>query len=155
MRRVPLAVAVAQLLFAVGAFAQDKSAKEEAAVTSVLKSYAAAVEAKDLKQVEQYVVTTADFTMFEGGHVNRGWDDYRDNHLGPELKQFKTIEYVFSDIKPSVGTSLAYATFKYTIAVNMENRSISAKGLATAVLVKGTDGWRIVHMHTSRIPERK
>ncbi len=138
-----------------GAFAQQNSDNQAAAVTETLNKYAAAVQNKNLAEVEKYVVATEAFTMFEGGHINWGWVDYRDNHLGPELKEFKSIQYNFMDIKPHVSGDMAYATLKYHIAVKMAERDVEGEGLATAILVKTPNGWKVQHMHTSHIPPKK
>jgi ketosteroid isomerase-like protein len=136
-------------------FAQQNDDKASTAVTEILNKYAAAVQSKNLSEVEKYVVATDAFTMFEGGHINWGWVDYRDNHLGPELKEFKEIQYSFSDIKTHASGDMAYATFKSHIAVIMESGEVEGESLATAILMKTKDGWKIQHMHTSRIPPKK
>ncbi|MCI0693922.1 nuclear transport factor 2 family protein [candidate division KSB1 bacterium] len=138
-----------------GVFAQQSNDNQAAAVTEILNKYAAAVQSKNLSEVEKYVVATDAFSMFEGGHINWGWIDYRDNHLGPELKEFKEIQYSFSDIKTRVSGDMAYATFKSHIAVKMELREVEGESLATAILMKTADGWKIQHIHTSRIPPKK
>jgi hypothetical protein len=37
--------------------------------------------------------------VIENGNANYGWADYRDNHLGPDLKEVKNVKYALSDIK--------------------------------------------------------
>lgn len=138
-----------------GALAQQNNDNQAAAVTEVLNKYAAAVQSKNLAEVEKYVVATDAFTMFEGSHINWGWVDYRDHHLGPELKEFKEIQYSFSDIKSHVSGDIAYATFKSHIAVKMESREVEGESLATAILLKTAGGWKIQHIHTSHIPPKK
>ena len=133
--------------------AQENNASH--AVKETLKSYAAAIESKDMDEIEKYVVTSEDFTIFEGGHINWGWPDYRDNHLTPELKAFLEFQYNYEDIKAQVMGHMAYATLKYNIAIKMKEREVSGEGLATAVLIKKTGQWKIQHMHTSRIPKRE
>lgn len=128
---------------------------EHEAVEQTLKSYAAAIASKDIAKVEQYVLTDESFTVFEGGHVNNGWADYRDHHLAPELKEFESIRYEYRDIKAEVDAKLAFATFRYRIAVTMKERNIQAEGLGTAILVNTPSGWKIRHLHTSRSPHRK
>ncbi len=136
-------------------FAQPNNDNSSAAVTETLTQYAAAVQSKNLSEVEKYVVATEAFSMFEGGHINWGWVDYRDNHLGPELKEFEEIQYSFSDIEAHVSGDMAYATFKSHIAVKMESREVEGESLATAILMKTANGWKIQHLHTSRIPPKK
>ena len=54
------------------------------AVVQILQSYALAAQSMNLNEMEKYVVTNDDYSVFEGGHINWGWTDYRDHHLGPE-----------------------------------------------------------------------
>lgn len=150
----PIATAVLLTLGLAASAALAQGDKEAAAVTSALANYAAAIQNKDLGAVEKYVVAGDDFSMFEGGHINWGWADYRDHHLGPELKQFLQITYSFAEIKPHVYGQMAYATLKSSIVVKMEGREFEGESLATVVLRKTDDGWKIQHMHTSRIPRR-
>jgi len=135
--------------------AQQNSDNQATAVVETLNKYAAAVQSKNLAEVEKYVVATEAFSMFEGSHLNWDWADYRDNHLGPELKEFKSIQYSFHDIKPHVSGDMAYATFKSHIAVKMESREVEGESLVTAILMKTAAGWKIQHIHTSRIPPKK
>jgi ketosteroid isomerase-like protein len=69
--------------------------------------------------------------------------------------KLKIIHYSFHDVKPHVSGDMAYATLKYHIAVKMESREVEGEGLATAILMKTANGWKIQHMHTSRIPPKK
>ncbi len=50
---------------------------------------------------------------------------------------------------------MAYATFNSHIAVKMESREVEGESLATAILTKTAEGWKIQHMHTSRIPPKQ
>ena len=92
-------------------------------------------------------------TIFENGHANYGWVDYRDNHLVPEMGEMKNTKYEFGDIKIRLAGSTAWAILKYTIAADvMENgkaRHVEGGGLGTAILEKRAEGWRIVHWHSS------
>jgi ketosteroid isomerase-like protein len=146
---------IISLVLVSAVFAQQNDDKASTAVTEILNKYAAAVQSKNLSEVEKYVVATDAFAMFEGGHINWGWVDYRDNHLGPELKEFKEIQYSFSEIKTHASGDMAYATFKSHIAVIMESGEVEGESLATAILMKTKDGWKIQHMHTSRIPPQR
>ncbi len=135
--------------------ANQSFSDDAGAVEQTLVNYAAAIQSKNMSEIEKYVVTTDAFTIFEGGHINWGWQDYRDNHIGPELKQFLEIKYSFSDIKVKVYGNAAYAIFETSIAVKMETRNFDSEGLATAILIKTNGNWKIQHMHTSRIPKKK
>ncbi len=149
-----IALVACSLLLTGAAAAMAQANADSLAVVTTLHNYAAAVESKDLAQVEKYVVTNDAFTMFEGGHINWGWADYRDHHLGPELERFLSIQYAYQDIRAHVMGDMAYATLKYRIAIKMAEREGEGEGLATAILTREGGSWKIRHMHTSRIPRR-
>lgn len=122
---------------------------EVRAVTNVLTQEASAVERGDLATLDKLWANTADVTVFESGHANYGWDDYRNHHLAPELKEFKNTKYSFSDLKVKVDGKTAWATFKYSLSAEMGTRKIESGGLGTAILEKREGKWRIVHWHSS------
>lgn len=122
---------------------------EVKAVTDVLTREAVAVEKGDLAALDKIWANTEDVTVFESGHANYGWNDYRNTHLAPELKEFKNTKYSFSDLKVKVEGKTAWATFKYSLAAEMGTRKIESGGLGTAVLEKRDGKWRIVHWHSS------
>ena len=57
----------------------------------------AAFNAKDLDKLATFY--HPDVTIYEGGGVNNGWVDYRDRHLGPELKSFENLQFSHSNTK--------------------------------------------------------
>ena len=128
------------------AAAQDESA----VVLQWLVTYDAAFNAKDLERLASFY--HPDVTIYEGAGINNGWADYRDHHLGPELKAFQNLQFAHTDTKVTVhpGGQSAYATSRYTLKAKMGERDIDSEGLATYVLIKGSDGtWQIRHSHTS------
>ncbi len=127
-------------------YAQTNEVK---AVTDVMMSEAVAVEKGDLAALDKIWANTEDVTVFESGHANYGWNDYRNTHLAPELKEFKNTKYSFSDLKIKVDGKTAWATFKYSLAAEMGTRKVESGGLGTAVLEKRDGKWRIVHWHSS------
>ena len=123
---------------------------DAAGVESWLRAYDAAFNAKDLEKLASFY--HPEVTIFEGGGVNNGWIDYRDRHLGPELKTFENLEFGHSNTKVTVlpGGQSAYATSEYSIKAKMGERVLDSGGLETLVLVKAGDGtWKIRHSHTS------
>ena len=120
-----------------------------------LRAYDAAFVAKDLAKLAAFY--HPDVTIFEGGGVNNGWVDYRDRHLGPELKEMQNLSFAHSNVKAHVladGKS-AYVTSDYAIKAKMAERDMDSGGLETLVLVKADDGaWKIRHSHTSSRPRR-
>jgi ketosteroid isomerase-like protein len=122
---------------------------EVKAVTDVMTREAVAVEQGDLAALDKIWANSEDVTVFESGHANYGWNDYRNTHLAPELKEFKNTKYSFSDMKVKVDGKTAWAIFKYSLAAEMGTRKIESGGLGTAVLEKREGKWRIVHWHSS------
>ncbi len=118
-------------------------------VREVLVQSTTAFERADMAALEKTWANDASVTVFESGHANYGWADYRDNHLGPEMKEMKNTKYTLSDIKIKVSGDTAWATFKYTISAEVGARHVDGAGLGTAVLEKRGQDWKIVHWHSS------
>ncbi|HEX7283587.1 MAG TPA: nuclear transport factor 2 family protein [Vicinamibacterales bacterium] len=131
-------------------------AGDAGAIEAWLKGYDAAFLAKDLDKLATFY--HPDVTIYEGGGINNGWADYRDRHLGPELKAFSNLQFAHSDHKITVlpGGQSAYATSRYIIKAKMGDRDLDSEGLETLVLLKMPDGsWKIRHSHTSSRPARR
>src|SRR5688572_31839982 len=127
-----------------------QSTGDAAAVEMWLRGYDAAFLAKDLDKLATFY--HPDVTIYEGGGINNGWIDYRDRHLGPELKSFEDLQFGHSNTRVTVlpGGQSAYATSEYSIKAKMGERVLDSGGLETLVLVKASDGtWKIRHSHTS------
>ncbi|HKP39324.1 MAG TPA: nuclear transport factor 2 family protein [Pyrinomonadaceae bacterium] len=128
-------------------------ANEETAVRDTLMKSASSFETNDMPAATQVWANDESLTVFESGHANYGWKDYRDNHLGPEMAEMKNTKYAFSDIRVHLAGKTAWATFKYTISAdvadNGKQRHVDGAGLGTAVLESRDGQWRIVHWHSS------
>jgi uncharacterized protein (TIGR02246 family) len=130
--------------FAIGATAQT----QESEVTAFFKAYDAAFNAKDLNKLA--TLYHPDVTVFEGSGINRGWIDYRDTHLGPELKSFQNLQWAHSNVVVHpLGESAAYVTADYTIKYQVGEKPVDSGGIATHVLVKEQGQWKIRHSHTA------
>lgn len=120
----------------------------DADVLAFFKAYDAAFNAKDLTKLA--TLYHPDVTIFEGGGINRGWADYRDNHLGPELKAFQDLQWAHSNIiVHTLGPAAAYVTADYSIKYKTTERAVDSGGIATHVLVKDGGQWKIRHSHTA------
>ena len=126
---------------------------DEAAVRDVLLRSASSFEKNDTAEATKVWVNDESLTVFESGHANYGWADYRDHHLFPEMVEMKNTKYAFSDMKIHLAGKTAWATFKYTISAdtmsNGQQRHVDGGGLATAILEQRDGQWRIVHWHSS------
>jgi len=143
--RIASAAAIALALSA-GLAAQSKPTGAD--IAAFFKAYDAAFNARDLDKLA--TMYHADVTIFEGSGINRGWVDYRDNHLGPELKSFQDLQWAHSNIVVHVlGETAAYVTADYTIKYKTGDRVVDSGGIATHVLVKEGGAWKIRHSHTA------
>jgi ketosteroid isomerase-like protein len=130
---------------AVGATPAQMQASD---IMGFFKAYDAAFKAKDLNKLA--TLYHADVTIFEGSGINRGWVDYRDNHLGPELKSFQNLQWAHSNIVVHpLGESAAYVTADYSIKYQAGERAVDSGGIATHVLVREQGHWKIRHSHTA------
>jgi ketosteroid isomerase-like protein len=135
------------------AYRANAYADDETAVREVLMQSAVSFEKNDLAMASQVWANDESLTVFESGHANYGWADYRDHHLVPEMGEMKNTKYSFSDIKIHLAGKTAWATFKYTISAdvpdNGKTRHVDGGGLGTAVLEQRDGRWQIVHWHSS------
>lgn len=150
------AAALVTLGLLLPALAAAQSATDAAVIEAWLKGYDAAFNARDLEKLATFY--HPEVTIYEGGGINNGWLDYRDHHLGPELKAFENLQFGHRDVTVTMlaGGQAAYATSRYSLKARMKDREIDSEGLATYLLMKGADGgWRIRHSHTSSRPARR
>jgi ketosteroid isomerase-like protein len=152
-RIAPLVVLTVFGFIAAISYQATAHADDEAAVRDALVKSAASFEKNDLAMASQVWVNDESLTVFESGHANYGWADYRDHHLVPEMGEMKNTKYGFTDIKIHLAGKTAWATFKYTISADVgetgKTRHVDGGGLATAVLEQHDGQWRIVHWHSS------
>lgn len=116
-----------------------------------MTAYDRAFDSRDVGRLAAFY--DPDVTIFEGGSTNTGWPDYRDNHIGPELKEMEALDFVHENVSfhlLDADGRAAYVTAEYRLKARVEGRDVDALGLETLVLVKDRTGaWRIRHSHTS------
>ncbi len=125
---------------------------DEANAAMVLQALFAAAERSDLKALDTLYAGDS-LTVVEGAGINRGWADYRDHHLAPELKEMKNFQYRPVDIEMHVAGNVGWAIFRYTLKAEMGGRMIDNVGRGTAILVRRGTGanarWIVRHTQTS------
>ncbi|MBO6793130.1 MAG: nuclear transport factor 2 family protein [Balneolaceae bacterium] len=123
---------------------------KENAVKEVLKAYKSALENLDVSNTQH--LFAEDATVFENGKFEGTYQDYLDNHIGPELGHFK--EFSFNNYEVSIrlegDMAVAHETYTYKIVLDDEEpRIVERQGVATSVL-KNFDGeWKIIQNHGS------
>ena len=131
--------------------AQSASQSEGVAALAVVKSFEAGLQARDLKQIEKTVAE--DIVVFENGHRNDGWVDFRDNHLAHELQEpappMKT-ELVKSKVTPQMAWIYTHSEFRVKTKAGSE---VTATLWSIYVLEKRAAVWKIAVLDWSiRIP---
>jgi ketosteroid isomerase-like protein len=149
IRTLTVTVLAIMVAAGMGLFANASVQDQSDVVRDVLMRSAAAFERGDMATMEKLWAGDESVTVFESGHANYGWADYRDRHLGPEMKEMKNTKYTLSDMRVNVSGNTAWATFKYAISADIGTRHVDGSGLGTAVLEKRGKDWRIVHWHSS------
>jgi ketosteroid isomerase-like protein len=144
MRKLLMACLLLATVTAVFAQTDNKES-----VKSVLNNYKQAIEKLDTTGVINLFVK--DSKVFEQASDEGTIGHYLEHHLGPELKEFKS--FAFSNYKVDVTVAGEYAfsteTYNYTIILANDAKEIKSQGVATSVLRKTKDGWKIVQTHSS------
>ena len=123
-------------------------------VAAWLESFDAAFRAKDLDKLAAFY--HPDVTIYEGTGVNNGWPNYRDTHLGPELKSFSGLEFGHSHATAHMlGEHAAYATSEFFLKAQMNGKPIEVIGRETLVLEHVNGVWKIRHAHMSTRPRTR
>ncbi|WP_411279559.1 YybH family protein [Gemmatimonas sp.] len=127
-------------------------ADDVARATAVLRAVFASAERGDLAALDTLYAGDS-LTVVEGAGINRGWADYRDHHLGPELKSMKNFLYRPLEIVVRVSGQYAWATFRYDLKGEMNGRQLDNVGRGTAILERRGTGvgarWVVRHTQTS------
>ncbi|MEK7858607.1 MAG: nuclear transport factor 2 family protein [Elusimicrobiota bacterium] len=136
------------LALGVAATAALAAASEEAEVRKVLADYRTAMEERSVSKLA--AVVSEDLLVLEGTHKNDGWADYRDNHIGPEMAEWKEFRVAGPRVsKLEVGSALAYAVQEATYTIVDAHGAVVMLGAETVVLGKEAKGWKIRHLHLS------
>ena len=151
------AVAVAMTVALAGrANAQDHAhaghqatpSAEVASVIQAIQALFAAAERGDLAALDS-IYAGDSLLVIEGSGINRGWTDYRDNHLAPELKEFSNFRYRPFEIEARVSGNLAWATFRYALSADLPNGKADVVGRGTAILERRGARWVVRLTHTA------
>jgi len=143
-------IAVATGLFSAPLLAQgQQDDADAAAVRRVIEAVAEFSSARNLGAMDTLYAPEGGVHIIEGAGVNHGWQDYRDNHLGRELAEFRTFHLRHYAIEPVVRGDIAWTSFRYETMIETAENRIELEGRGTAVLENRAGRWVIVHQHTS------
>lgn len=140
------AMALLSLIGAPAAAAQTAAADS---VTGVLTAFASLTQDKNVAGLDTLVAPDSWVQIIEGAGMDRGWADYRDHHLVPELAEFTNFRYRYFTVAPQIRGAVAWASFQYELAADTPRGHVEIEGRGTAVLERRGGRWMIVHLHTS------
>jgi ketosteroid isomerase-like protein len=126
---------------------------DQTQVRATLEALFRAVESGDMAALDTLYAGDS-LTVVEGAGINRGWADYRDHHLAPELREMAGFQYRPAEIEAHVGGDLAWALFRYTIRGRAGERDLDLVGRGTAILERRGSRWVVRHTQTSSRPRR-
>lgn len=126
---------------------------DQIAVAQTLRALFAAAERKDIAALDTLYAGDS-LTVVEGAGINRGWADYRDAHLGPELKAIQNFRYRPFEIMVRTSGGLAWATFRYALGGDLPQQKLDHLGRGTAILERHGNRWLVRHTHTASRPRR-
>src|SRR3546814_2957943 len=147
MRRLTITAIASGMLVAVPAQAIEPA--DYQGVAAALAQYKSAMEKRDLTGVE--ALFAPDGQIFESGGVEGNFAHYRDHHLGPELKEFKsfTFRHYKISVRSEGDVAIATETKSYSIVLGT-GETIARDGGATSVLTREKRNWQIFTLNTSQ-----
>ena len=143
-RRAAAVGALAALLAAGDARA---AANPEEAARAVVTRFEQALQDRDAAAVAPLVAE--DVVVFENGHRNDGWRDFRDNHLVPEMKEpGHPMKVTPMKLRATARMAWAYTRTDLFADPSMPRR-VSHVLWSVYVLEARPEGWRIVALDWS------
>jgi len=139
----PMAVTVVTLALALGLAAfQTQSPTPEDDVRGVIQRFEQGLAARDLSKIEPLMA--ADLVAFENGHRNDGWQDFRDRHLVPEMREPAPPSK--SQIVKIVATpQMGWGYTRTDMTLTRKNgQKVEAVLWSVYVVEKRAEGWKLV-----------
>lgn len=148
MRRCLMVLSVVVVCAATLVGADKSNEKAKSAVEQVLHMQQDAWNRHDLEGFMTGYWKSPELTFFSGAHETSGWqgaiDRYRKVYQG-EGKEMGKLEFSDLRIEP-LGTEAAFVRGAWHLTMSDGK---TPHGLFTLVFWKFSDGWKIVHDHTS------
>lgn len=108
----------------------------------VIRKFEQGLNHRSLAEIES--VVASDVVVLENGRRNKGWVDFRDNHLVPELKEpASPIRSELIKIMPSDVLTWAYTKSELKLA-DRTGKPVDALLWTVYVLEKRNGDWKIV-----------
>ena len=153
MSRIPTLGALLLLLSAPPTKAQAPTALRTE-IQNFVRDYADAANKGDISAYTEMYSRQAGVTSIDDGTILRGWDAIRteaDSMLGKEGAYKISVGSI--DVTP-LGPGFVLAVAPTTINIQTDRGVFEIRGALTLVLHKTTEGWKIIHDHTSSLPQQ-
>jgi ketosteroid isomerase-like protein len=116
--------------------------EHETAVRNVIQNFEDGLAKRDLKKIETAVAD--DLVVLENGHRNDGWQDFRDHHLIPEMKE-PALPQTSEFIKANVTAQMAWGYTKTLTPITRKSGEKATVELwSVYVLERRESSWKIV-----------
>jgi ketosteroid isomerase-like protein len=116
-------------------------------VRLTMEAIAAAFESGDLASLD--TICHDSVTVFWDGRLQRGWADYREHQLLPELEALSERRLRIHDVRVRLARNTAWATYGFRLSAVRNGQDVEARGAGTMILQNLQGRWRLVHSHTS------
>jgi hypothetical protein len=147
-----LALAVLAALGASAARAAE-SAPAIAEAEAALDAFHASLESGDrdgaLARLDPAVV------IFEAGGAELSREEYASHHLAGDMDYLAATETERVDRRSGASGDLVWVLTRTKTAGTFQGKEVSSLGTETALLARGGEGWRIVHLHWSSRAAKK
>lgn len=95
-----------------------------------------------------------DVVIFESGGAEMSRQEYADHHLGGDMQFAAATSQQVDDQQAITAGDIAYVLTRSRTTGRFRDRDINSLGVESMILRRGTEGWRIVHIHWSSRAER-
>lgn len=124
--------------------------RQRVEAVEIIKQFEQALEKQDVAAIEPLVAN--DLVVFENGEVNRGWADFRDNHLTPEFRE-PAPQMDRKVVKVKAGGNLAWGyTEGAFMSTNQDRIRIHRILYSIYALERRSGQWKIVSLTWSLKP---
>lgn len=149
MKKLLLVVATAAVAW-MALYGQDRGPETE--VRRVIQQFEQGLAEHNLAKIEPLMAP--DMVAFENGHRNDGWQDFRDNHLVPEMKE-PAPPSTSAIVKVTVTDKMAWGYTKTTMTLTRKSgEKVEATLWSVYVLEKRGGDWKIVALDWSFLVPR-
>ena len=131
---------------------EDKVSPEDA-IRNILTQRIEAIKNRDAKTIES-LVDPEKYTKFDDWPPFELQGSEALKSEAQALKVLKEYDYEIHDWKIDTFENVALSSFIIHYHGTIRNRSFNIRSRVTALLVKKEEGWKLVHEHWSRFPER-